>query len=312
MPRKDSKESRIPVVVILGPTASGKSDLAVELALKLDRRAEIISADSRQIYTGLDIGTGKITKREMKHIPHHLLDVADPKIPANSPRSYSVEKWKNSAEKIIEEIHARGNIPIVCGGTGFYITALIDGIVFPDVPPNKKLRKELATLETTELFATLTKLDPRRAKNMNKIGGDANNRPRIIRAIEIATELGSVPPITRKVTKYEPIFIGIAIEPDELAKRIERRLDKRFKNGMIDEVKKLLAKPPRGLGLTYKRLNELGLEYRFIGQFLHDNPRPAQQKKAFPELREKLALAIRHYAKRQMTWFKRDSRITWY
>ncbi len=321
----------IPVLIIVGPTASGKSDLAVRIAEHIQTSyplgAEIVSADSRQVYTGLNIGTGKITKREMKGIPHHLLDVADPRIPANSPRTYNVEKWKAAAEKAIADIHARGKLPIICGGTGFYISALIDGFTFPDVPPNKKLRASLSQKNAAELFTTLTKLDPHRARVMkygssgkkHGVGhGDDKNIPRLIRAIEIATALGKVPPLLKKKkekgknagnktsVKYDPIFIGISVPPDVLKNRIDIRLKKRFRRGMIEEVENLHMKPPRGLGLSYKRLNELGLEYRYIAQFLQGK---IPDKKALHAI---LLQEIYQYAKRQMTWWKRDSRIQWF
>ena len=168
------------IIAILGKTATGKSDLAVLLAKKWD--GEVISADSRQIYRGLDLGTGKITKREMKGIPHHLLDIAD------SKKQFSVSEYKNLADKTIGEIISRGKLPIICGGTGLYIDAVLKNIVVPEVPPNKKLRKELEKKTVPQLFVILKKLDSRRAKEI-----DANNPRRLIRAIEIATALGSIP-----------------------------------------------------------------------------------------------------------------------
>src|SRR3989344_8669425 len=181
------------VVVILGPTATGKSALAVKLAKKLARHkwggfngAEIISADSRQIYKGLDIGTGKITEKEMAGVPHHLLDVVTPK------RRFTVVEYQTLAREKIAEIFSRGHLPIICGGTGFYISALVDGTVLPDVPPNPKLRAHLKKETSETLFNMLLKLDPRRAKTI-----DPKNSRRLIRAIEIVKALGKVPPLTR-------------------------------------------------------------------------------------------------------------------
>lgn len=296
------------LLIIVGPTASGKSALAVRLARRLS--GEIISADSRQVYTSLDIGTGKITRREQRGVRHHLLDIADPKVPVNSPRHFSVEKWREAAERAIADIRARGRLPIITGGTGFYISALVDGLTFPDVPPDKRLRERLAKIfakkGTAELFSLLKKLDPRRAREMEK-NGDMKNVRRLIRAVEIATALGKVPKVMTRRTdghqRYDPIFIGIDIAPEILKKRIEKRLKIRLKKGMIAEIKNL----HRNQGLSWKRLDELGLEYRFISEYLRGPHTLAHKEK----MTISLATAIRHYAKRQMTWWKKDKRIVW-
>ena len=328
----------IPLLIIVGPTASGKSDLAVRLARLLSKKAgvkiaaEIISADSRQVYKGLDIGTGKITTSEMQSVPHHLLDVADPRVPTNSPRHFTVEKWRDLAQRAIADTRTRGRLPIVCGGTGFYISALVDGVMFPDVPPDKHLREHLAKKSASELFGQLKKLDPRRARNMkaDKNGtanGDWKNSRRLIRAIEIATKLGKVPPLTKesgiKTQMYDPIFIGIVLPPEVLKQRIEKRLESRCLQGMIAEVKNLHMPPPRGSSLSWKRMDELGLEYRFISRYLRElqargrtQTRTQVQTRTEIAARKKemlaeLSTAIWHYAKRQMTWWKRDKRIIW-
>ena len=281
----NSKNSKQKIVVILGPTATGKSDFAVGLAKKIN--GEIISADSRQVYIGLDIGSGKITKKEMKGIPHHLLDVTNPK------KVFSVADYKKLADKKIEEIISRGKIPIIVGGTGFYIDAVINDSQLPEVKPNKKLRTELSKLSTENLFKRLQKLDPRRAKEI-----DAKNPVRLIRAIEIAQTLGSVPKI--KINpKYKTIIVGLDFPDDELKERIEKRLISRFNSGMLDEAKKLHSQ-----GLTFKRMEQLGLEYRYMAKFL-------QGKITEKEMVEKLNLEIWKYAKRQRTWFKRDKNIIW-
>src|SRR5579864_8715932 len=178
------------ILVILGPTATGKSDLAVGLALKFN--GEIISADSRQVYKGLDIGTGKITKKEMKGVSHYLLDVASPK------KTFTVSKFKELADRKIEDILKRNKLPIICGGTGFYIQSIVDNIVLPDVDRDEKLRKRLVDKSKNELLLLLKKLDPERAKTV-----DYNNPPRLIRAIEIATALGKVPHLGTEFPKFE-------------------------------------------------------------------------------------------------------------
>ncbi|MDP3962333.1 MAG: tRNA (adenosine(37)-N6)-dimethylallyltransferase MiaA [bacterium] len=274
------------ILVILGPTATGKSDLAVKLAKKF--KGEVISADSRQVYEGLDIGTGKITKKEMGGVPHHLLDVADPK------KQFSVVKYVRHAEEIIEDIIHRNKLPIICGGTGFYIQALVDGIILPEVPPNPELRKKLSKKTSSELMKILKKLDPKRAS-----GIDSHNSRRIIRAIEIAGVLGKVPPI-RKILKYDPLFIGLDLPAEDLRKKIKIRLEKRLKKGMLEEARKLHKD-----GLSWKRMNELGLEYRYLALYL-------QKKITLDEMNKKLETEIWHYAKRQMTWFKKDKRIKWF
>ncbi len=281
----NSQNSKSKIVVILGPTATGKSDFAVEMAKQIV--GEIISADSRQVYIGLDIGSGKISKKEMKGVPHHLLDVVNPK------KVFSVAEYKKLADKKIEEIISRGKIPIIVGGTGFYIDSVINDSQLPEVKPNKKLRSELSKLSTEELFKKLQKLDPRRAKEI-----DIKNPVRLIRAIEIAQTLGSVPKI--KINpKYETIMVGLDFSDDELKERIEKRLISRFKNGMLAEAKKLHSQ-----GLTFKRMEQLGLEYRYMALHL-------QGKITEKEMVEKLYSEIWKYAKRQRTWFKRNKDIIW-
>ena len=276
------------IIVVLGPTSSGKSDLAVILAKKF--KGEIVSADSRQVYRGMDIGTGKITKKETCSVPHHMLDVANPK------RKYSVARYKREVEKIIRDISCRGKIPIVCGGTGFYIQAIVDNTTFPKVKSNPTLRKELKKLSTEELFLKLKKLDNFRAKNI-----DQHNPHRLIRAIEIATELGLVPSLEARLpSKYDVLQLGIKTTDDILKERIYKRLLARLRRGMTAEVKRLHAE-----GVSWKRMEELGLEYKFLSWFL-------QEKISKEEMVEQLNTAIWQYAKRQKTWFKRDERIKWF
>ena len=276
------------VLVILGPTASGKSAVAIELAKKYD--GEIISADSRQVYRGLDIGSGKVTKQEMAGIPHYLLDVADPK-----KADFSVAEYKKLADKALADIVSRGKLPIICGGTAFYIQAVVDGLVLPEVTPNLKLRTALEKLNAGELFKKLKELDPVRAKNI-----DANNPRRLIRAIEIAESLGKVPKLkTSPNTNYDFVLVGIKTETEELKKLIKQRLEDRLENGLIEEVETL-----KQSGLTWQKLDSFGLEYRYVALYL-------QSKLSLEEMAEQLNAAIWHYAKRQLTWWKRDARIEW-
>ncbi len=278
--------SKPKIIVILGPTASGKSDLGVIIAKKIN--GEIISADSRQVYKGMDIGSGKITKKEMLGIPHHLLDVASPK------RTFTVSHYQKLASQRIIEIINRGSTPIIAGGTGLYIQSIVDGIVLPEVGPNYDLRHKLEKLPASKLFIKLQKLDPVRAKNI-----DAKNPRRLIRAIEIATALGKVPKLKTKPSPYDFILIGLNPGEKILKQNIHKRLEKRLKQGMIREIKKL-----RAASLSWKRLESFGLEYRFIAQYL-------QSKITKQEMKTLIEKESWQYAKRQMTWFKRDRRIQW-
>ena len=303
------------LLVILGPTATGKSDLAVELAKWIEKEkigaykgAEIVSADSRQVYTGLDIGTGKITKEEMRGIPHYCLDIIEPQ------KRFSVMDWKKSAELAIADIYSRGKLPIICGGTGFYISALIDDLNFPDVEIDLAEQKSMEKKPVEELLAELQSLDLKRAKDMEN-GGDSKNARRLARAVLIARELGSVPKLNKSsnigdtghkggndaggenLAKYEPLIVGLIVPDEVLKERIHARLIKRLHNGMIEEAQKL--------GLSYERMDELGLEYRYLAKFL-------QGELTRQQLIEVLSIKIWQYARRQKTWFKRDKRIEWF
>ncbi len=279
------KNNKPKVIAIVGPTASGKSSLAISLAKKWN--GEIVSADSRQIYKGLDIGSGKVTKKEMDGIPHYMLDVWNPK------SQISVSQYTKKAHSVVKDIVKRKKLPIICGGTGLYIDSLLLGESFPNVPPNKTLRASLQRKDTASLFAQLKKLDPRRAESI-----DPHNRVRLVRAIEIAQSLGRVP--TRSFSyPYDVLWIGIDISSQELESKIKTRLIARMKKGMVGEIKKL-----HNEGVSFKRMYELGLEYRYISLFV-------QKKITREECVESLAKEIIRYAKRQMTWFKRNKHIVW-
>ncbi len=279
------------VIAVVGPTAAGKSAFAVEMARDLKDKGigvEIISADSRQVYKGLDIGSGKITKREMRGIPHHLLDVVNPK------KVFTVSDFVSQSKKAMGEIYNRGNIPIVVGGTGFYIDALLRGIEIPEVSPNLALRKKLEKKSLVELFKILKKLDGRRAKEI-----DVKNPARLIRAIEIANALGKVPKKKQK-SDYDVLWFGLTASREILKEKIEKRLKSRLSLGMLREVKNLHEKQK----VSWKRLESLGLEYRYCALYL-------QNKLSRTEFESLLALKIFQYAKRQETWFKRYKDIEW-
>ncbi len=267
------------IIVVCGPTASGKSDYAVTLAQQIG--GEVVSADSRQVYTGLDVGSGKITTSEMNGVPHHLLDVASPK------RIFSVAQYKKLADKAIKTIIKNGKTPIICGGTGFYIDAIICDTIFPSVKPNKDLRASLAKQSIEELSAQLQSLDPRRHALI-----DRQNKVRLIRAIEIATELGSVP-VLERTPQYDIQWHYLDLPDEVLKQRIHDRLLKRMQMGMVAEVSRLHAE-----GISWKRLESLGLEYRYLTLYL-------QSKLSETDMLAHLESAIWHYAKRQRTWFKK-------
>ncbi len=275
------------LIVILGQTASGKSDLAVKLAKKF--KGEVVSADSRQVYKGMDIGTGKITKKEMMGIPHHLLSVASPK------RRFTVAQYRKLALKSIKKVIKNKKIPFLVGGTGFYIQSIVDGIIIPEVKPDWSLRAKLEKKKTKDLFNLPKKLDLKRVKSIDK-----NNRRRLIRALEIVMKTKKpIPPLKKLPPQFNLLIIGVKKSPSELKKLIKQRLIKRLKQGMVAEVKKL-----KKAGLSWQRLEEFGLEYRYIAKYL-------QEKITYKEMIEKIQKKDEHYARRQITWFKRDKRIHW-
>lgn len=274
------------IIVILGPTASGKSALAVKIAKQVN--GEIISADSRQVYKGLDIGSGKITKKETHGVPHYCIDLVSPK------KIFTVVDFKKCADEAIEKIFAKNKIPIIVGGTGLYIQAIVNNVVFPEVKPNWKLRKRLEKKTTEEMFAALKKLDPKRAKTI-----DPKNPRRLIRAIEIAKSLGKTPNLDIQCPSWGFLQIGIKPPDKILKKNIEKRIKNIMKRGLIKETQKL-----RDSGLSWKRIYELGFEYKYPALFL-------QNKVSKEEMFAKMLLENWQYAKRQMTWFKRDKKIKW-
>jgi tRNA dimethylallyltransferase len=267
------------IIVVCGPTATGKSDKAVELALA--HQGEIISCDSRQVYKGLDLGSGKITKKEMRGVPHYMLDVVSPL------RTYSVAQFQKRAQKYIESILKRGKVPILCGGTGFYMDALIFNTQFPEVPANKKLRSILEHKTAEELFSLLQARDKTRAKKI-----DRHNKVRLIRALEIVEALGAVPRLQQK-KMYTVTCVYLDFPDDMLKERIHVRLHKRIKCGMIAEAKHLHAN-----GMSWKRMERLGLEYKYLALLL-------QKKITRKEFEVQLENAIWQYVKRQRTWFKK-------
>ena len=275
------------LVVILGTNASGKSGLGIELALKFG--AEIVSADSRQVFKGLDLGSGKVTKEEMKGVPHFLLDVAAP------GDFFSLMDYQKLAYEAIDDIVSRGKTPFLVGGTGLYVNAVVDGYNLTDAPVDEKLRKKVEAMSLNELQDLITE--------KCSIGGipenlDMSNKRRLERAAEKL--LMGKPLNLESVKRYDTLCLGVTWERQKLYKRIEERLDRRLEQGMIEEVENLMKQ-----GVSDDFLYKLGLEYRYIMMYLRGR---FDSKEAF---REKLFMEIRHLAKEQMTWFRKRQDITW-
>lgn len=284
MPGKQDK--KIKLIVILGPTASGKSNLAVALAKQFN--GEVISADSRQIYKWLNLGTGKITKKEMKGVPHHLLDITCPR------HHFSAARFQKIANLAIRQIAQKGKLPFLAGGSAFYIYAVADGWQFPKTKIDQKLRRELSKKTVAELFVLLQQIDPRRAQTIEK-----HNPRRIIRAIEIAKQLGSVPPRIN-IPNFTCLFLGIKKTDKELKFLIKKRLQTRLALGMTNEVRRLL----KNKKLTLKRCQELGLEYKWISKYI-------TKEISYEEMFLRLNADIWRFSRHQMNWFNKDKRISW-
>jgi tRNA dimethylallyltransferase len=274
------------IVVILGPTASGKTGLGVKLAYHFN--GEIISADSRQVYKGMDIGTGKDLPDYNylgQDIPYHLIDVASPRI------NFSVARFQKLANKAIRDVLKRGKLPIVVGGSGLYLQAVVDNYQLSDYKSDKKWRAELENLGAEKLYFKISRLNPDFAKRINN--SDRNNARRLSRYLELLQNGNNL-----LMKKGEPLgdflLLGVNISDAKMRANIKLRLDERLdKQGMILEVEKL-----KKTGLSFKRLISFGLEYKFISYFLQD-------KLNKEEMREKLVVAIYRFAKKQKTWFKR-------
>jgi len=275
------------LVVILGTNASGKSELGIRLAKFLG--GEVVSADSRQVYRGLDLGSGKITSAQADGVRHHLIDVAD------VSGYYTLAQYQREAYAAIDAISDAGKMPLLVGGTGLYVSAVVDGYELVDVPPNEQLRAELEALSPGELIARLERADPDAASRIDK-----RNPRRLIRAIEIAAA-GFAPSAARQsAPRYHCLQLGLTWPREILAERIDKRLRSRLDEGMIAEVAGL-----RDQGVSDVRLEKLGLEYRYITQYLRG------ELGSLDNLRVQLGIAIRQFAKGQITWFKRDARIIW-
>lgn len=277
------------LVVILGPTASGKSALGIALAQRF--HGEIVSADSRQVYRGMDIGTAKVTPDERALVPHHLLDVANPQ------EIYTVAQFQSAAIMAINDILARNRQPFLVGGSPHYIQAVVDNLDIPHVPPQPELRAKLASRLLADLLAQLAELDPQAAVTI-----DHNNPRRIQRALEVCLTTGKPFSEQRRIGQplYKTLLLGIQWPRDILYERIDTRIDERMQQGLVEEVENLLAG-----GLPYERLQAMGLEYRFVSGWL----RGEFTDKA--EMVQRLKYATHDFVRRQLTWFRKDKRILW-
>lgn len=279
--------NRINVIAIVGATASGKTAYSIELAKKID--GEIISADSRLVYKGFDIGTAKPEITERENIPHHLIDIVEPEF------DYSAGLYKQQAKEKIIEIFKKGKTPIIVGGTGLYLNILLKNYDLPQISPNKEFRNKLSTLESQELYELLKTQDIESAETINQ-----NDRKKIIRALEIIKETGKPLSSTRgiKEPEFNVKWIGRNFNRETLYKRIDDRVDVMIDKGLIKETQNLLTKHGRIPNL----INTIG--YREILGYI-DN------KYSLEDAKELLKKNTRNYAKRQLTWFRKNENIEW-
>ncbi|MGI6173529.1 MAG: tRNA (adenosine(37)-N6)-dimethylallyltransferase MiaA [Christensenellales bacterium] len=271
------------IIVIGGTNASGKSALGVALAEKYG--GEIVSADSRQVFRGLDLGSGKITPEEMRHVPHHLIDIREPN------DFFSVRDFQKLAYSAIDGILARGHLPFLVGGTGLYVESITKGYGMSDTPPDLEYRAHLETFETDALYEMLLKLRPDTTV-------DGKNRNRVMRLLEKIHD-GDEGPAPND-PRYACLKLGVTWDRETLRARIDERLEKRLAQGMVEEVQTLIHS-----GATEEFLLKLGLEYRFLTKYL------SGEYETLDEMKQLLSTAIKQFAKRQEIWFKRDKEIHW-
>ncbi len=289
------------VITIIGPTASGKSEIAIKIAK--DFNGEIISTDSRQIYKGMDIGSGKefgrierLGKREnitryayiSSGIPHYMIDILHPNT------EYNVSKFVNKAQKIRADIWKRDKNPIIAGGTMFWAQALVENNTFTKVPPNYNLRKNLEMKSVEELFEILKDKDLRRAKEIEG-KNEINNKVRLIRALEIIDTLGYVPEQKKIEINYKHnLIIAISLQKEILYKKQEKRMDKWFSNGIFNEINTLHTE----MNVPWSRLESFGLEYKWCTKYIRNQI-------SYEEMRKNTIHDLKKYTKRQLTWIKR-------
>ena len=289
------KTEKTPLLIVAGPTATGKSDSAVELALRMN--GEVISADSMQVYRGMDIGSAKVTVEEMRGVPHHLIDCADPS------ENWNVVRFQKEARRAVQDIASRGRLPILCGGTGFYIQALLYDIDFTQMDENTPLRDRLSALAAEKgpeaVHALLAKKDPASAAAIHP-----NNLKRVIRAIEFMEESGGSIAAhnlqqRERESAYRSVFFVLTMDRARLYERIDRRVDIMMERGLVEEVAKL-----RAMGIQRDSTSMQGIGYKQVYGYLDGEY----------DLEEAVRLIkrdTRHFAKRQLTWFKREKDVIW-
>lgn len=287
--KKNIADKQQKLIVIIGATASGKTDLAKKLIERFD--GEVISADSRQIFKYLDIGTGKD-----KSFFQQMIDIRNP------DEDYSVSQYQQEVYKIIKDIFQRHKIPFLVGGSMLYIDAILEGYQFPS--ENRELRAEIEKKTSQEIYQQLKKVDPISAEK-NKL-----NRRRLVRALEVyLLNSRSINEYKRKKPNFEYLIIGIDIPRTELYRRIDQRVDERIKQGMIEEVENLLK-----MAITHQRLQQFGLEYRYISQYLTEiknEKLKIKNEELKQEMVQKLKYKIHAFARRQLTWWRRNKKIHW-
>ena len=289
------KTEKTPLLIVAGPTATGKSDSAVELALRMN--GEVISADSMQVYRGMDIGSAKVTVEEMRGVPHHLIDCADPS------ENWNVVRFQKEARRAVQDIASRGRLPILCGGTGFYIQALLYDIDFTQMDENTPLRDRLSALAAEKgpeaVHALLLEKDPASAAAIHP-----NNLKRVIRAIEFMEESGGSIAAhnlqqRERESAYRSVFFVLTMDRARLYERIDRRVDIMMERGLVDEVAGL-----RAMGIQRDSTSMQGIGYKQVYGYLDGEY----------DLEEAVRLIkrdTRHFAKRQLTWFKREKDVIW-
>jgi tRNA dimethylallyltransferase len=283
-----ASQKQKPLIAITGPTASGKTALSIAFAKKMD--GEIINADSKQFYRGMDIGTAKITKEEMQGIPHHCLDFLCP------DEEYTVAEFQDKATKKIKQIFARKNIPFLVGGSGLFINALSKNFIIPRIPPQKEWRKRQEHISSQDLYNQLRKYAPERAKNIHP-----NNRSRVLRAIEICVMSGENRPEFQKTLppEWETMIFVIWQEPEELRNTIQKRVNQIWSSGFLEEVQYLID-----AGYDENTPAMIAHGYREMMQFLCG-------KLSEDDAKQQMIRNTQRYAKRQRTWWRKESNILW-
>jgi tRNA dimethylallyltransferase len=277
-------------IYIIGATSTGKSDFAVQLAERIS--GEVVSADSRQVYTELNLLSGKITPPEMRGVPHHMLSVTSL---LDAP--YTVSEYQKATSLVLENLEAKSKPAILCGGTGMYISSILHGHTYPEIPPNNTLREELSAKSAPELFELLQKADPVRAQNI-----DRHNKVRLVRALEIVTAIGTVPILQNSISykqKNPPQIVQLVLPDEILKERIHRRIIARIEHGMIEELQTILHS-----GVSEEYLIKLGLECRYTLEYI----KGIQTKEDYIKI---LFQKTWQYARRQRTWFRQYTGVVY-